>query len=490
MSITKKQIVITDESIISFYRENPKIDIVNMNHVFIDILKKLSTNLNETLVNSVNTKILNTLTELSGSVSVIKNDVSNLTRDILSQMTNKLIENKKEHLEYMNLILSNNALSNYEKIESIMEKQNETLISKTTSIITEVIPKTHDTYQQKVESGIANLSSIITERTKELMETITKDTPENSIKEYLTQIETHLDRTIQSIQQPIYSFIQSSEQRTNNDLQGLKEKLITHTAGQDTLALDLREFLNKYKYNSSMKGNVSETELFYILQQLFPTDEVLDCRGETATCDYRVNRLNKAKQPILFENKDYTRSANTEEVNKFCRDVALQRCHGIFLSQNSNITYKNDFHIDLVDGLVLVYLCNVQYNREKIRIAIDIIDNLAPKMEYISKISTKLNGFHIPKEDLDTLLEEYAEFNSKKTQLTEMIRNSTKQTIEKIEELQFCALKRVLTKNGALKPDEELKCKFCDSFSGKNKASLAAHIRGCKSNTTKSITPL
>lgn len=490
MSITKKQIVITDESIISFYRENPKIDIVNMNHVFIDILKKLSTNLNETLVNSVNTKILNTLTELSGSVSVIKNDVSNLTRDILSQMTNKLIENKKEHLEYMNLVLSSNALSNYEKIESIIEKQNETLISKTTSIITEVIPKTHDTYQQKVESGIANLSSIITERTKELMETITKDTPENSIKEYLTQIETHLDRTIQSIQQPIYSFIQSSEQRTNNDLQGLKEKLITHTAGQDTLSLDLREFLNKYKYNSSMKGNVSETELFYILQQLFPTDEVLDCRGETATCDYRVNRLNKAKQPILFENKDYTRSANTEEVNKFCRDVALQRCHGIFLSQNSNITYKNDFHIDLVDGLVLVYLCNVQYNREKIRIAIDIIDNLAPKMEYISKISTKLNGFHIPKEDLDTLLEEYAEFNSKKTQLTEMIRNSTKQTIEKIEELQFCALKRVLTKNGALKPDEELKCKFCDSFSGKNKASLAAHIRGCKSNTTKSITPL
>jgi hypothetical protein len=487
MSITKKQIVITDESIISFYRENPKIDIVNMNHVFIDILKKLSTNLNETLVNSVNTKILNTLTELSGSVSVIKNDVSNLTRDILSQMTNKLIENKKEHLEYMNLILSNNALSNYEKIESIMEKQNETLISKTTSIITEVIPKTHDTYQQKVESGIANLSSIITERTKELMETITKDTPENSIKEYLTQIETHLDRTIQSIQQPIYSFIQSSEQRTNNDLQGLKEKLITHTAGQDTLSLDLREFLNKYKYNSSMKGNVSETELFYILQQLFPTDEVLDCRGETATCDYRVNRLNKAKQPILFENKDYTRSANTEEVNKFCRDVALQRCHGIFLSQNSNITYKNDFHIDLVDGLVLVYLCNVQYNREKIRIAIDIIDNLAPKMEYISKISTKLNGFHIPKEDLDSLLEEYAEFNSKKTQLTEMIRNSTKQTIETIEELQFCALKRVLTKNGALKPDEELKCKFCDSFSGKNKASLAAHIRGCKSNPSKTI---
>lgn len=485
MTTKKNQIVITDDTIISFYRENPQIDIVSMNHVFIDILKKLSTNLNETLVNSVNTKILNTLTELSGSISTIKHDVSNLSRDMLTQMTNKLLDNKKEHLDSMNLILSSNTLSNYEKIGSIIEKQNETLIAKTTSIITEVIPKTHDTYQQKVESSISNLSSIITERTKELMETITKDTPENSIKEYLKQIETQMDRTLQCIQQPIYAIIQSSEQRTTNELQGLKEKLITHTAGQDTLSLDLREFLNKYKYNSSMKGNVSETELFYILQQLFPTDEVIDCRGETATCDYRVNRLNKAKPPILFENKDYTRSANTEEVNKFCRDVTLQRCHGIFLSQNSNITYKNDYHIDLIDGLVLVYICNVQYNRERIRIAVDIIDNLAPKMEYISKITTKLNGFHIPKEDLDILLEEYAEFNAKKTQLTEMVRNTTKQTIEKIEELQMGALKRVLTKNGAITPDEDLKCKFCNSFSGKNKASLAAHIRGCKSNPAK-----
>ena len=485
MTTHKKQIVITDETVLAFYRENPNIDIVNMNLVFIDVLKKLSTNLNETLVNTVNTKILNTLSELSGSISTIKQELSIISRDILSQITSKLLDNKKEHLESMNLILTNHSLSNYEKIGSILDKQNETLISKTTSIISEVIPKTHETYNQRIETTISGLSNEITESTKQLMETFSKETPENAIKEYLKHIETYMDKTFQSVQQPIYAFIQSSEQRTIVDLQLLKEKLITQNAGQETLTLEIREFLNKYKYNSSMKGNISETELFFILQQLFPSDEVLDCRGETATCDYRVNRLNKTKPTILFENKDYSRSATTEEVSKFCRDLALQRSHGIFLSQNSNVTYKKDFQIDIVDGLIHVYVCNVKYNREKIQIAVDIIDNLAQKMEYISQITPDTTGFHISKEDLDGLMDEYTEFNTKKSQLIDVIRNSHKQTIEKIEELQLFALKRVLARNGALQIDEEFKCRFCNSFTGKNRASLGAHIRGCKFNPAK-----
>jgi hypothetical protein len=485
MNTHTKQLVITDETVLAFYRENPNIDITSMNLVFIDVLKKLSTNLTETLVNTVNSKILNTLTQLSGSISDIKHELSNISRDMISQINTKLHENKKEHIETMNMILTNNSLSNYEKIGSIIDKQNETLISKTTSIISEVVPKTHELYNQKIESTISSLSNVISERTTQLIETSTKDNPENAIKEYLKQIESYMDKTVHTIQQPIYAFIQSSEQRTIVDLQLLKEKLISQNTSQDTLSLEIREFLNKYKYNSSIKGNVSETELYYILQQLFPTDEVLDCRGETATCDYRVNRLYKTKPTILFENKDYTRSANTEEVTKFCRDLSIQRTHGIFLSQNSNITYKRDFQIDIVDGLIHVYVCNVKYNREKIQIAVDIIDNLSQKMEYITQHTAETSGFHISKEDLEGLMDEYTEFNARKAQLVDIVRNSTKQTIEKIEELQLFALKRVLTRNGALQADDEFKCRFCNSFTGKNRASLGAHVRGCKFNPAK-----
>ena len=74
-------IIINDPIIISFYNENTNIDIVSINHIFIDILKKLSTNLNETLTNNINHKILSTLTDLS-------KDILNLKQDVSSQLQN------------------------------------------------------------------------------------------------------------------------------------------------------------------------------------------------------------------------------------------------------------------------------------------------------------------------------------------------------------------------------------------------------------------
>ena len=74
-------IIINDPIIISFYNENTNIDIVSINHIFIDILKKLSTNLNETLTNNINHKLLSTLTDLS-------KDILNLKQDVSSQLQN------------------------------------------------------------------------------------------------------------------------------------------------------------------------------------------------------------------------------------------------------------------------------------------------------------------------------------------------------------------------------------------------------------------
>jgi len=485
MSTSKQnQIVVKDETILAFYKSNPSLDFITMNHIFIDILKKLSTNLTETLSNSVNTKILSTLTEMSASLSNIKQDVSKINTEIINTITLRIHESKKEYLDSIQLSLSNNSLSISDKFGSLLEKQNESLIVKTAAIINDVIPKTNDSYNTKIESSLQKLSESLTGNYQHLLESIKHNTPEQSIKEYTENVETQFNKLIHNLQQPILSGIQLSEERTANQIRDIREKINTNQTAQESLTLELNGFLNKYKHNSSTKGNVSEIELFTILQQIFPIDEVIDTRSETASGDYIVKRLYLNKPAIMFENKDYTRPVSTDEVAKFERDIAKHKCHGVFLSQNSNITYKENFQIDVRNGSILVYIPNTQYNADKIRIAVDTIDHLSQKLELFKAQTDHSAGIQLPKDDFDELVEEYALFSQKKSQIIESIRSSAKQTIDRLEEFQLMAIKKILTRNGIINTDDVHKCRYCN-YVGKSKASLSAHVRGCKTNPNR-----
>ena len=122
-----------DQTIIAFYNENPNLNFITMNHIFIDILKKLSTNLNETITNNINHKILATLTDLTKDIVGIKQDIAT-----------KLNDTKKEYIDNIKLIIENNTMSSTDKLQTILEKNNETIAFKTSSIIHEIVPKQND----------------------------------------------------------------------------------------------------------------------------------------------------------------------------------------------------------------------------------------------------------------------------------------------------------------------------------------------------------
>ena len=121
----------------------------------------------------------------------------------------------------------------------------------------------------------------------------------------------------------------------------------------ENLVRDLTDFFNKYK-NSSHKGQLGENQLETVLNQVFPTSEVLNTTSIKAACDFRVNRTQK--ESILFETKEYDRNVTLDEVKKFIRDVEQQKCHGVFLSQNSGITSKQHFQIDMIGKNIAIYI--------------------------------------------------------------------------------------------------------------------------------------
>lgn len=467
MEFQEHSITITDETIVSFYKTNTNLDIVSMNHIFIEILKKLSTNLSSTINSTINSTILSLVTDIHSNLSSIKSDI------II-----KLHESKKEYIEDVKTILSNNSLTNNEKLNSLIEKNNDTLLTKTTLIVNDVIPKSQDKNYLQIESCIKSFCNTITHDTTKLLEISNKD--DVKIKSVVDNIDNQFNKMISTIQQPIFTFIQSSEERTNNGIQQVKEHLSLQQQNQQKLTNELNDFLNKYKNNSSSKGNVSEAELYYIIQSIMPSDEIIKVGTDTATCDFKVNRIDKNKPTILFENKDYSRSVTTEEIKKFERDLQLQKNHGIFVSQKSPITFKQNFQIDIISGLIHIYIPNAEYDTNKIKVAVDIIDNLSLKLQHIS--NTNEDEYSVSKEDMEDIIDEYRVFVSQKLQMVETIKNINKQLLDKMEEIQLPKLKKLFIKIGNIENDNDFKCNFCNTWSGKNKASLGAHVRNCKSN--------
>jgi len=467
MEIQEHSITITDETIVSFYKTNTNLDIVSMNHIFIEILKNLSTNLSSTINSTVNSKILSLVTDIHSNLSSIKSDI------II-----KLHESKKEYIEDVKTILSNNSLTNNEKLNALIEKNNDTLITKTTLIVNDVIPKSQDKNYLQIEGCIKSFCNTITQDTTKLLEISNKD--DVKIKSVVDNIDNQFNKMISTIQQPIFTFIQSSEERTNSGIQQVREHLSLQQQTQQKLTNELNDFLNKYKNNSSSKGNISEAELYYIIQSIMPSDEIVKVGTDTATCDFKVNRIDKNKPTILFENKDYSRSVTTDEIKKFERDLQLQKNHGIFVSQKSPITFKQNFQIDIINGLIHIYIPNAEYDSNKIKVAVDIIDNLSSKLQNIS--NTSEDEYSVSKEDMEEIIEEYRVFVNQKLQMIETIKNINKQLLDKMEEIQLPKLKKLFIKIGNIENDNDFKCNFCNTWSGKNKASLAAHVRNCKSN--------
>lgn len=473
MEVGTNSITITDAKILAYQRENPSIDIIPVIHLVLDLIQNLSCNLATTVNSSMNARILSVVSNIEKNVALMK-----------TEFNERIHETKKEYIDDVKVVLTNNSLTNNEKINAIIEKTADNILTKTTLLINEVVPKGNEKICSQLEGCIKSGCLAIENDTKKLLETNSKG--DNQTHELISNIDKHFANMVSNIQQPIFSFIQSSEERTTTGIQQIKDGAAIQQHFQDKLTSELNEFLNKYKHNSTIKGAVSETELYHMLQHTMKGDDIINVSTETASCDFRVNRRDPNKPTILFENKDYTKNVSSEEVRKFERDVQTQKKHGIFISQKTCIAYKTDFQIDIINGLIHLYLSETNYDTTKLKTAIDIVDSLSSKLEVIANASeTTEKTYPFNKEDLDELAEEYRIFALQKSSIIETYKLMNKQVIDKLEEFQLPKIKKLLIKLGNIESDAEFKCIHCNVGGWKNKASLAAHTRGCKSKEDK-----
>ena len=144
------------------------------------------------------------------------------------------------------------------------------------------------------------------------------------------------------------------------------------------------------------------------------------------------------------------------------------------ISQISGIVAKPDFFIEIHDGQhVLVYLHQVNYSKDKIKTAVDIIDNLSEKLSSIANFEGE-NGIAIKKEVLDRINDQFQLFKTQKDMLINTSKDIQKRLITQIEEMSLPDLKIFLDDKYASIQNQQFICTVCNQ-AFLNKKALASH---------------
>ena len=259
------------------------------------------------------------------------------------------------------------------------------------------------------------------------------------------------------------------------------DKLVRIDVKNDELTTKFNEYIGRQE-NSNQKGRMSENELKATLDEIFPSAIVDKISGEAHTCDIIIKR--EEKDDILVENKNYKTKVPVIEVNKFISDTENKGKHGIFMSQYSTIANKENFQIDIDSGRILLYICNVNYDKEMITTAVNIIDHFALA---IGKMSVSTDSENVKMEIMEKFNDEYKKFIVKRENLVSKLKENYNQSLDIVREMDMPSIDKFLRERFAHAETNVLLCDICNTFKALNLKSLNKHKYHCKKKNAKVI---
>ena len=445
-------ITITNDKVVTFYKQNPHLSIDTVNLLIVDLFEQMSTN-------TIHTE------------STILDQVNN-TLNTLNTVTKTLQTN----LESSVLTIADNDNDNNMAIGELIEANNSLLIRQMVDTINKVVPDNNSCYSE-IAKTLDTFYKSITSDTQKLVDTNSS----TSIKEYMNNFEMKTTIMLQNLQQPIYSFISASEDRINKNIHAIRSNETPEIYSK--LVSDISSLICT---NQPQKMVITNGDK-YLVGLLTKTFNSADISMKQLGMSTNTLTLKRMRRPTVFiQNYDTEYNVSSDETNQFMTLISDDNVCGIVLSQQSGISGKTNFQIELHNNNVIVFIHNADYSSSKIEVAISIIDNLYNQLRQFVKYGTN-DDFTIPKDLLESINNEYQLFISQKTAVVEVFKESQKKVLAQIDEIRFPCLDRYLsTKYSAPIVKPGLKCDLCKSYNANNLKALAAHKRGCVRKHTTS----
>jgi hypothetical protein len=443
----------------AFYHEHPHLDFEKMNIMFTDILVSIMHTTNPENNTSITSQILN-------GIANIQSQLTNQQVEYDKQLFLKLTEFKKEYIEDLKMILSSNIA---DKIAPLIKESNGSILDKTHLLLSDLVPKNNENLSKQINENIRSFCSFITE---EIGKTSKSD------GEPLSQ--SSLDTFIKTIDSKFADVIDSTKKMVDSSKDATLSHFSSLTSSQNALQSEVKDVLKKME-NCSSKGKISENIVLNILRGLFPSGEIEYVGSQKESGDIMIHR--KDKQKILVENKCYeSKTVGSDQVKKFIHDVDTQNCSGLFLSQEGGIVNKHNFEINIHNRNVLLYVHNVNYDPEIIKIAIDIIDSFKSKLDEI----TLTDDYSISNDTLEEINKEYQLFVEQKLSQLKMVKDFSQKMIKSIEDVQLPSLEKMLSSRFGYTTSGKFICDKCH-FVGKNRLALSVHKRTCDKTPTEEV---
>ena len=494
MSSNPKEIIIRNERVIDFYNKHNMIDIEQVNLLYIELFEKIMSSSfdNNSLINNImgslssqNNEIIklrglmNTYNETTRSetenikniyllsVDNLKQEIEQLKSSLQSinlNLINKIYETKDMYIKEVKDNIKASEDASLLSLLSIIEKQNNNLSDKLVYHINETVPKTQikqyedliDIFKKDMLLSLNSLNEL-------------KNNDPNIILEKLsTIIDSKYNTLLSNIQDNILNNISQTENRLNINLSQIKDLSHKGSIIQETIS----DHLIKVK-TCVNKGTHGEKKLFNIINEEYPSGELINSSNNKGQGDMILKRVNKPT--ILIETKEYVTPVKKDEVDKFIRDISNVNHNGIFISHHSGVVGKENYQIDIHDKNILIYIHNCEYEPYKIRCAINMIDILHEKLINIDNKNTTIS--------LDLLKEintEYQSFILQKEKMLNGLKDYYKRTLDQYSELNLPSLDKYISSYYANSKKNILCCNICNKYETDNLKSLSRHKTSCK----------
>jgi vacuolar-type H+-ATPase subunit E/Vma4 len=466
----RKPLLISNPTILSFYESNPHINIETVNLLLIELIQNATPaggncDWLSIVSSSPSENECHQTAELIKIQTKLKDIIHSLSKELISQY----IEAKTDYIREFRSLSSTE-----EPNKDLMIENNNDLMRKIECLFSPLakIKGNGCTIFEKATNIRKQFHKIIHANIDSIHSKYGTETAKTIAKEYIANFENNSSHMIQTIQQLLTDYLANKDTQIETAIQQITSGTMTENSHPYyRIFYEINDVLQEFR--KSKTSHPLET----LLSQLFSTASI-----SQEDAGYVISR--DAHTPIYIEQQTTKdRNINLTEIKSFVKSSQDKSSHGILVSQFTGITSKPNYHIDITNNRILVYIHQMEYSPDKLQIAVDTIDSISEKLsDFYFNAETK---YSVPKEVLDDINREYQHFVLQKDSISNTLKDNYKKILAQLDEIKFTSLDKFLSTRYASCKKQGFTCDLCNQFHVGTLKGLAAHKRGCNRKIAK-----